>query len=349
MSYLDNGYNRQTSLDPLGTSVSHNQQVYGSVEARTGETRVGDHRVASVDRPSLGSHYLNSGASYLMQPNIDPSNSQRYFESEGGYGHLTSFAVPRTVNWPEKAPGMQTTDQYGGTKCDNNSDTCPDASESSFSMSSKLYPDQTKHSSFDTTLETMSTQHDSGVHYFGGETTVGSKDEVIKDLNLKLRVKEAQNESLENEIQKLKNSFNEALTFKQSGHKFDRENSHADSALTEIPTSVEQIFKMLSSSLRKKSEELEETKQTLECILTALAVSPTNSVTKYGRYDAEALAHKMVVRLETLTKENQEMARMLAYGRAKEVQIELQLAKMENRDLRERISEIKNQDGNPRT
>ena len=58
------------------------------------------------------------------------------------------------------------------------------------------------------------------------------------------------------------------------------------------------------------------------------------------RYDAESIAHKMVVRLENLTNENKEMAKMLAYGRSKETQIELQLAKKENLELREKIASL---------
>lgn len=80
--------------------------------------------------------------------------------------------------------------------------------------------------------------------------------------------------------------------------------------------------------------------QTLESILTALALNPTNSMTKFGRYDPEALAHKMVVRLENLTKENKEMSKMLAYGRSKEAQIELQMMRNENEELKAKVMEL---------
>lgn len=159
----------------------------------------------------------------------------------------------------------------------------------------------------------------------------------IDPLRLELRIKESQNESLENEIQRLRSSFNEALNFKQASRRHD-------STAMEVPQSTEDVFRRLSTALHRKNEELVETKDTLESILTALALDPTNSVTKYGRYDAEALAHKVVTRIETLTRENQELAKMLAYGRAKEMQVQLQLAKLENSKLSEEISGLQRPD-----
>ena len=166
-----------------------------------------------------------------------------------------------------------------------------------------------------------------------------NKDNRTEALEVELQIKESQIESLENEIQRLKKVFNEGLSYKQNEYKYAKEHSHIPQTF-ELPASLEVIFRKLSSSLRVKEKELAETKENLESILTALALNPTNSVTKYGRYDAESIAHKMVVRLENLTSENKEMAKMLAYGRSKETQIELQLAKKENIELREKIASL---------
>ena len=164
----------------------------------------------------------------------------------------------------------------------------------------------------------------------------------FSDLKLTLQVKEAQIESLEAEIQKFKSIFNQGLQYKQQENKYEKKNSLIPSVV-EIPSTLEHVFKKLSTALQDKERELVETKGNLESILTALALDPNNSTTKYGRYDVEALSHKMIVRIETLTAENQEMSKMIAYGRSKETEIELQLFKKENNELKEQIRFIQQQ------
>lgn len=178
---------------------------------------------------------------------------------------------------------------------------------------------QTKSSGFNTTFES-----DAGTN--------------TDNLKLELQLKETQIESLESEIKKLKSVFNQGLTFKQQEEQKQRKNrtSVVDTEI-DIPVTLEVIFMKLSDSLKKKDKELQETKQRLESVITALALNPTNTTTKFGRYDEEALAHKMVIRLESLTNENQEMARMLSYGRVKERLIEFEIIRKENEELRERI------------
>lgn len=198
------------------------------------------------------------------------------------------------------------------------------------------------------TFENKSFDTGSG-KYFAGPSRIKSVNatesfdesgDTVESLKLKLQIKETQNECLENEIQKFKTMFNQGLSYKQSEFKYERQNSHALCRPIEVPHNLELIFKNLSNTLHNREEELLETKQTLETVLTALALDPSNSVTKYGRYDAENISHKMVVRLETLTNENREMSKMLAYGRSKEVQIELQLARKEISELKTKISEL---------
>lgn len=104
-----------------------------------------------------------------------------------------------------------------------------------------------------------------------------------------------------------------------------------------IPENVETILTTLATNLKDTQAKLKETEDNLESILTAIALNPTNAVTKDGRYDIETIAHKMIVRLEILTKENKEMAKMLSYGKSKEVHIELNLVRRENDELKEKI------------
>ncbi|SCU83962.1 LAMI_0C05556g1_1 [Lachancea mirantina] len=153
-------------------------------------------------------------------------------------------------------------------------------------------------------------------------------------LHLELQMKEAQIESLESEIQKLKGSFNKSVMSRQDPRQI------LSDGTVEIPASLELMFTQLASSLAQKDVELEDTKQRLESLVTAIALNPSNSVTRIGRYDEEAIAHKIVIRLEMLTKENQEMAKMISYGRAKEAHIEIELLKRENQELKTKVQQL---------
>lgn len=172
-------------------------------------------------------------------------------------------------------------------------------------------------------------------------TTYGSSEqqENAESMQLELQLKETQIESLEVEIQSLKLIFNDGLRLRQE-HDLRALSGPAINASVEVPASLEAIFQKLSSTLATKDKELDETKKRLESIVTAVALNPSNTVTKLGRYDEEALAHKMVVRLETLTKENQDMAKMLGYGRSKENHIEIELLKKENQELKKKLSQL---------
>ncbi|CCE61480.1 hypothetical protein TPHA_0A04040 [Tetrapisispora phaffii CBS 4417] len=160
-----------------------------------------------------------------------------------------------------------------------------------------------------------------------------------ENLELMLHIKDAQIESLDNEIRKIKNILNEEVNKEQL---IPQSNTSEQSL--EIPQSLLHIFKRLSTALQETEFELEETNKVLESLLTAIALEPSNTSTKFGRYDVESLAHKMIVRIETLTSENQEMTKMIAYGRSKEKQIELELLKSENRNLKEQLLQLQDRE-----
>ncbi|CEP61183.1 Mum2p LALA0_S02e08570g [Lachancea lanzarotensis] len=172
-------------------------------------------------------------------------------------------------------------------------------------------------------------------------TTYGSAEnqETYESLQLELQVKETQIESLESEIQSLKQVFNQGLSLKQKNHNRAPSARQTDGGVLQMPTTLEAIFHKLSQTLAAKDKELKDTTLRLESLVTAASLNTTNSVTKLGRYDEEALAHKMVVRLENLTKENQDMAKMLGYGRSKEIYIEMELLKKENQELKRKLQE----------
>lgn len=195
-------------------------------------------------------------------------------------------------------------------------------------------------SGLNTTLATTSSSQQSSPSQGNSDT--------IALLRLDLQLKETQIESLEDEITKLKGIFNQGLTFKQQEQqmqkrKLRQQTLELDHIPVELPANLEIIFNKLATSLKRKDEELEGTKKCLESIMTAIALNPTNSATRFGRYDEEALAHKMVVRLEMLSRENQEMAKLLSYGRSKETHIELELLKKVNYSLQCKVDQLEKQ------
>ncbi|KAG0655332.1 hypothetical protein C6P44_000387 [Monosporozyma unispora] len=174
-----------------------------------------------------------------------------------------------------------------------------------------------------------------------------NNQDITNSLRMDLQIKETQIQALENEIQIYKRLINDDL---KSNGRSSKINSNNNSMLNDIdeddedtlnkiiiPENVETILTTLATNLKDTQAKLKETEDNLESILTAIALNPTNAVTKDGRYDIETIAHKMIVRLEILTKENKEMAKMLSYGKSKEVHIELNLVRRENDELKEKI------------
>lgn len=148
-------------------------------------------------------------------------------------------------------------------------------------------------------------------------------------MRLEFQIKETQIETLEQEIKTLKNLLE------------SQQNSNNLGTII-IPNNIEEIFKSLADSLEKKDEELKESKNITESLITAITLNPTNNITKDGRYDPETIAHKLLNRLEILTNENKEMGKMLSYGRSQEMLIQLNLLTEENKDLKDRINQLEN-------
>ncbi|CAR28321.1 hypothetical protein ZYGR_0R00550 [Zygosaccharomyces rouxii] len=303
----------------------------------------------------------NKSSNYMLSPTVNKGQSTptsiAAAGQKGGSGALTN---PRSSIWGQNALdakfsskelGVDSTGNgdNGGSNTNNNVLSETSTSTAGTISASKNLMDfntQASSSSFDTTFGSLANHSMEQQQQKANNNRKDAKTE-LESLKLKLQFKETQNESLEHEVQMLKSIFNQGLDHKQSEFKNERQNPHVPPLSLEIPDSVEDMFKKMSKSLQKKDEELIAANQTLESILTALALNPTNSMTKYGRYDPEALAHKTVVRIETLTRENQEMSKMLAYGRSKEAQIELQLMKKENEELKAKVMELQQSTINP--
>ena len=118
----------------------------------------------------------------------------------------------------------------------------------------------------------------------------------------------------------------------------------------EIPNSINELISRLSKRNEANNAKIKDLETRLDSLLTAVMMNPmningnsnilNNVPAEHGRYDEEAIAHKLVVRLETLTKENEEMGKMLSYGRSKEYQIDIKLLKRENEILKAKIKEL---------
>lgn len=147
----------------------------------------------------------------------------------------------------------------------------------------------------------------------------------VDKLKLQVKIKESQIESLEGEIQRL----NESL-----GPRSNR-------APPQIPESLNEIFVDMSTKYFQVTKELEDTKERLESLATAIALNPSNDSTNGGRYDELEVSHKILIKLENLKKENEELMKQLSFGKVKQMELELNLLKRENSQLKRENSQLK--------
>ncbi|SMN21410.1 similar to Saccharomyces cerevisiae YBR057C MUM2 Cytoplasmic protein essential for meiotic DNA replication and sporulation [Maudiozyma saulgeensis] len=172
-----------------------------------------------------------------------------------------------------------------------------------------------------------------------------SNSNVSDQMKLEFQIKETQIESLEQEVQTLKRLL-ENTNSNNNKQALSNNNSNESTSVVQIPSSVEQVFTLLSQSLAEKDVQLQETKDTVESLITAITLNPTNNITKEGRYDPQTVAHKLMNRLEILARENKEMGQMLSYGRSQEMSIQINLLSQENEDLKKRIAKLESQGRN---
>lgn len=357
MNYTNYGYDPQQALESafINMRLEQPHPMYDSVD-RDG-TKVPLINSSQQTPLSVDPHLINplptplsnKSSNYMASPTVNKSQGTPNSLAAGHKGGNSTLGNRRSGIWGQnplesKFSSKDLSADSAGNGVNGGGNVFSEISTSttgtiSASKNSMDFNAQVNSSSFDTTFGSLANHSMEEQQQKLSNNRKDTKVE-LESLKLKLQFKETQNESLENEVQMLKNIFNQGLDHKQTEFKSEKQNPHIPPLYLEIPENIENMFKKMSKSSQKKDEELMATNQTLESILTALALNPTNSMTKYGRYDPEALAHKTVVRIEALTKENQEMSKMLAYGRSKEAQIELQLLKKENEELKAKIMEL---------
>lgn len=155
-------------------------------------------------------------------------------------------------------------------------------------------------------------------------------------LRLQLKLKDSQIESLENEIRVLKESLS-ALSSSTGGGANGSTNNKQESV---VPVSVNEIFMKLSKSRLEVLEELSDTKLRLESLITTYTLNPSNSVTENGRYDEMEISHKILIKLETLKKENEDLLKALSFGKLKNLEMDISLVRSENSNLKRENAEL---------
>ncbi|KAL3228948.1 Protein MUM2 [Nakaseomyces bracarensis] len=317
---VNNNHNTSTNI-----GISHIND--GNTTQKIIEDQVFDIRYNSV-----GTLASNSNMSSLMAATETSSVSHTAFNNAAATKnylpnnskHFTYFDSENNMNFYSKGVGNAGRQVFGHSSKNSGSYVSP-ADDITPKSGMTQYP------SYQTPVTDYS---------HNNPFTSTNTEENLATLKDKLQKKDAQIETLEIEVQKLKDILNAGIEFATERQPLTDQDDHITVKEIEVSNSLDIIFRKLSTALQNREKELEEANNNLECILTALAMNPSNSSTKFGRYDTEELAHKTVVRLETLTKENQEMAKLLSFGRAKEKQIALEILKKENKELKDQIKRL---------
>lgn len=105
-----------------------------------------------------------------------------------------------------------------------------------------------------------------------------------------------------------------------------------------VDPAIEKAFRNMAQSINQKDKEIAQLKLRVEALVTASAINMTDSIGR--KMDEAEVAHRIVVRLTALKKENERLAKMLSQGRAAQKEVELGLLRQENETLKARIQEL---------
>lgn len=179
-----------------------------------------------------------------------------------------------------------------------------------------------------------------GPGHAGGSATAGEQT------RLEFQIKETQIEQLEAEVRALRGAGASAsgagsgLAPNNTGTGNNSSNAGVPPAPLSIPSSVDGVFARLAAALAESEARARDATAALEAALAADAAGSVGAMSNRATSrsessaDTEATAHRVLTRLEALSRENQELARMLAYGRAQQAAVQLQLLRRENAALR---------------
>lgn len=184
--------------------------------------------------------------------------------------------------------------------------------------------------------------------YLYGPGHAGGSAPAGEQTRLEFQIKETQIEQLEAEVRALRGAgagastsgAGSGLAANNTGTGNNSSNAGVPPAPLSIPSSVDGVFARLAAALAESEARARDATAALEAALAADAVGSVGAMSSRATTssessaDTEATAHRVLTRLEALSRENQELARMLAYGRAQQATVQLQLLRRENAALR---------------
>ncbi|CAH2351439.1 hypothetical protein CLIB1423_03S06326 [[Candida] railenensis] len=136
----------------------------------------------------------------------------------------------------------------------------------------------------------------------------------------------------------LRNQMIESLVEQISASSTDRVEDSRDGSIR-IPNNYLQLFETLNKKYKEKSEELEQTKERLESIVTAISMNSQRARTFNGYYDEEEISHKIISKLSALDTENENLLKIISSSNKSSLIIEIGLLRDENNKLKGIISE----------
>lgn len=188
--------------------------------------------------------------------------------------------------------------------------------------------------------------------YLYGPGHAGGSAPAGEQTRLEFQIKETQIEQLEAEVRALRGAGSaggagagasgagSGLAPNNTGTGNNSSNAGVPPAPLSIPSSVDGVFARLAAALAESEARARDATAALEAALAADSVGSVGAMSSRATTrsessaDTEATAHRVLTRLEALSRENQELARMLAYGRAQQAAVQLQLLRRENAALR---------------
>ena len=136
----------------------------------------------------------------------------------------------------------------------------------------------------------------------------------------------------------LRNQMIESLIEQISASSTEQVENSRDGSIR-IPNNYLKLFETLNKKYKDKSDELEQTKERLESIVTAISMNSQRARTFNGYYDEEEISHKIISKLCALDTENENLLKMISSSNKSSLIIEIGLLRDENNKLKGIISE----------
>lgn len=155
-----------------------------------------------------------------------------------------------------------------------------------------------------------------------------SDNEKVEKLKLELMFKNQVNRSFSDKFKLLKVEDDNESAKSPGNHQMT------------MPSHYFQLFRDLTNTLNERTQELEDTKSRLEAIIVGLVMTKDSSVSTYGTFDAQELAHRITNKLSLLQAENEALLSMVSFSNKQSLLIEMGLVKSENKQMRDKLKEL---------